>query len=486
MKIIKILLIFCILFVGIVLGGVIYSDKIIYQMTKTNNSKFENIKFYIEKGEFSFDNYILNEKKLGKGKAKIKVEGKGVFNLIPSLKIIEMALENVDEKEIFFGANSQIDSYIEKIDSPIVDDNKLFNKNKYITETNKEIEILESKLLSFKNSLNDKIVSTNKLKEEYKNSVELSVKKEKLKKLNEEIKEIISLIENKKNEINSEIGKIQLERLSFLENVSTEIIKLEEELKLNDINNLNSYVLLDKGKEIAITLNKVLKIINISNEIKKIPFVIENVTMNINNTNVVFNNLNKNNENIEIFLDNSTKVTVKKENENYNFVYKIKDVNINGTFNDNKISTLFDYEKNNLLDNKIINIKTEIVMENGKDYKNINKTILTEEEKQQIITKNETLTKNGKIEIEESYKKESINFDNLFEKVNVQIKNLDKIIKDLFHIDTIIEVENVEVPIKIEENIETKKENNENEDENPTNKISNIINQLFEKKEDKK
>ena len=78
---------------------------------------------------------------------------------------------------------------------------------------------------------------------------------------------------------------------------------------------------------------------------------------------------------------------------------------------------------------------------------------MTEDEKQQIITKNENLSKNGKFEIEENYKKESINFDNLFEKVNVQIENLDKIIKDLFHIDTIIEVENVEVPIKIDENV---------------------------------
>ena len=46
MKFLKFLLVLFLMFLVVVTGGVIFSDKIVYNMTKTKNSEFKNLKYY--------------------------------------------------------------------------------------------------------------------------------------------------------------------------------------------------------------------------------------------------------------------------------------------------------------------------------------------------------------------------------------------------------------------------------------------------------
>ena len=58
MKFLKFLLVLVIIAVIFALGGVIFSNRIIAHLTKTDSSKFENLKYSIKDGEIVFDNFI--------------------------------------------------------------------------------------------------------------------------------------------------------------------------------------------------------------------------------------------------------------------------------------------------------------------------------------------------------------------------------------------------------------------------------------------
>ena len=73
MKFLKILLSLVLILVILLVGGVIFSDKILTHMTTTKNSRFENLKFSMKNGEITYDNFILNNKKLGKGKKVLAI-----------------------------------------------------------------------------------------------------------------------------------------------------------------------------------------------------------------------------------------------------------------------------------------------------------------------------------------------------------------------------------------------------------------------------
>ena len=60
MKFLKFLLVLFLMFLVVVTGGVIFSDKIVYNMTKTKNSEFKNLKYSIKDNEITFDNFLLN------------------------------------------------------------------------------------------------------------------------------------------------------------------------------------------------------------------------------------------------------------------------------------------------------------------------------------------------------------------------------------------------------------------------------------------
>ena len=51
------------MFLVVVTGGVIFSDKIVYNMTKTKNSEFKNLKYSIKDNEITFDNWKRTRKR---------------------------------------------------------------------------------------------------------------------------------------------------------------------------------------------------------------------------------------------------------------------------------------------------------------------------------------------------------------------------------------------------------------------------------------
>lgn len=119
MKFLKIMLGIFLLVILSSLGAVIFSDKILMNITKTKYSEFENVDFLINKSEMTFDNFLLNGNKLGKGRAKLNVKKTGIFNLVPQISITELKLEDVDLNNVYNLPNGQIDSLMEKIDAPI-------------------------------------------------------------------------------------------------------------------------------------------------------------------------------------------------------------------------------------------------------------------------------------------------------------------------------------------------------------------------------
>ena len=118
MKFLKFLLVLVIIAVIFALGGVIFSNRIIAHLTKTDSSRFENLKYSIKDGEIVFDNFILNGEKLGKGKAKIKIVRGGKFGISPEVKLESMELQEVKSELLYNAADPQIDSFIEKINVP--------------------------------------------------------------------------------------------------------------------------------------------------------------------------------------------------------------------------------------------------------------------------------------------------------------------------------------------------------------------------------
>ena len=74
MKFLKFLLITVITLLVVFIGMVVFSNKILTELTKSKDSEFENLKFSIATREVKFDNYVLNGENLGKGTAKINIK----------------------------------------------------------------------------------------------------------------------------------------------------------------------------------------------------------------------------------------------------------------------------------------------------------------------------------------------------------------------------------------------------------------------------
>ena len=88
------------------------------------------------------------------------------------------------------------------------------------------------------------------------------------------------MINTEKQSIENSISKIETEKSLMLENISQELNKLEKIVSLNDIKNMNSYIFMDKGKNITQSLNKALKVVNLIKEIRGIPLLISSIDIN--------------------------------------------------------------------------------------------------------------------------------------------------------------------------------------------------------------
>ena len=105
-----------------------------------------------------------------------------------------------------------------------------------------------------------------------------------------------------------------------------------------------------------------------------------------------------------------------------------------------KISTIIEYSKNDLLEGKIIKLASELVLENN-NFKNLNHTVLTDEEKTLLTQKIESLRNNNYQQIMAKYEEDNKNIETLIDNVYVQKNKLDKLQRDLLSLGTIITFE---------------------------------------------
>ena len=267
--------------------------------------------------------------------------------------------------------------------------------------------------------------------------------------LNNEIKPLAKSINIEKENIEKTITEIELERDIALTNVSDNLTKLEKEISLNDFNNINSnnsvqnmnlYIFLDKGKDLEISLNSALKATALIKEIKDLNVRIADI--DINDGKIVAKGLNGDNTQIsgEVVMENNAMAFIKGQNNGYEITYNKDNFTSKTMFFANKISTIIEYSKNDLLEGKIIKLASELVLENN-NFKNLNHTVLTDEEKTLLTQKIENLRNNNYQQIMAKYEEDNKNIETLIDNVYVQKNKLDKLQRDLLSLGTIITFE---------------------------------------------
>jgi len=431
------------------LFGVMFSSNIVTYMTKSKNSEFENVKFSVRNSEMTFDNFVVNGKSLGKGRATVGIVQSGLFNLVPKLTLSNLKLDDVNLESIYKEKNSQIDTFTEKINSLTSQEKSDKTTADFIKETTDKVTTLSNNTNNLINSKwKENIEKINVLKKDYVGLTDLKSKAQKIVELNNEIKPLIKSINSEKENIEKNISEIELERDIALANVSDNLTKLEKEISLNDFNNnsnnnvqnMNLYIFLDKGKNLETSLNTALKATSLIKEIKDLNIRISDI--NINDGKIVVKGLNGNNSQIngEVLLENNSKALIKGLNNGYEITYNKDNFTSKTLFAINKISSLIEYSKNDLLEGRIVKLASELILENS-NFKNLNHTVLTDEEKTLLTQKIENLRNNNYQQIMSKYEEDNKNIETLIDNVYVQKNKLDKLQRDLLSLGTIITFE---------------------------------------------
>lgn len=473
MKILKYLLSLILIALVMLLFGVMFSSNIVTYMTKSKNSEFENVKFSVRNSEMTFDNFVVNGKSLGKGRATVGIVQSGLFNLVPKLTLSNLKLDDVNLESIYKEKNSQIDTFTEKINSLTSQEKSDKTTADFIKETTDKVTTLSNNTNNFINSKwKENIEKINVLKKDYVGLTDLKSKAQKIVELNNEIKPLIKSINSEKENIEKNISEIELERDIALANVSDNLTKLEKEISLNDFNNnsnnnvqnMNLYIFLDKGKNLETSLNTALKATSLIKEIKDLNIRISDI--NINDGKIVVKGLNGNNSQIngEVLLENNSKALIKGINNGYEIIYNKDNFTSKTLFAINKISSLIEYSKNDLLEGRIVKLASELILENN-NFKNLNHTVLTDEEKTLLTQKIENLRNNNYQQIMSKYEEDNKNIETLIDNVYVQKNKLDKLQRDLLSLGTIITFE------------QTANETAENNSQN-NNSTINVLNNL--------
>lgn len=449
MKILKYLLSLILIALVMMLFGVMFSSNIVTYMTKSKNSEFENVKFSVRNSEMTFDNFVVNGKSLGKGRATVGIVQSGLFNLVPKLTLSNLKLDDVNLESIYKEKNSQIDTFTEKINSLTSQEKSDKTTADFIKETTDKVTTLSNNTNNLINSKwKENIEKINVLKKDYVGLTDLKSKAQKIVELNNEIKPLIKSINSEKENIEKNISEIELERDIALANVSDNLTKLEKEISLNDFNNnsnnnvqnMNLYIFLDKGKNLETSLNTALKATSLIKEIKDLNIRISDI--NINDGKIVVKGLNGNNSQIngEVLLENNSKALIKGINNGYEIIYNKDNFTSKTLFAINKISSLIEYSKNDLLEGRIVKLASELILENN-NFKNLNHTVLTDEEKTLLTQKIENLRNNDYQQIMSKYEEDNKNIETLIDNVYVQKNKLDKLQRDLLSLGTIITFE---------------------------------------------
>ena len=500
MKFLKFLLVLFLLLLITATGGVIFSNKIVYNMTKTKNSEFENLRYSIKDSEIIFDNFVLNGKDLGKGKAKISFVRSGFLGLNLKSALSDMKLEDVDLKKIYDTPDNQIDSFVEKIEIPANSEAIKKTTEEFVKETTKELENVSNGIDNFiSTGIRENILNINKIKTDYGNITDLKSKAQKLTELDKEIKPVTRMINTEKQSIENSISKIETEKSLMLENISQELNKLEKIVSLNDIKNMNSYIFMDKGKNITQSLNKALKVVNFIKEIKGIPLLISSV--DINNGTVKFSGLDgENTVSGEIKLENiPEKITVKSSKDTYDIIYREDKLTMHTSF-DKKIVSVIEYLKDNILEGRVIKLVSRLTSENN-NFQNINETVLSDEEKTLLIEKINTLQQTRYQEIMTKYDEQIKSIDNLITAVYDKKGKLDQIQREMVSLSTIINLPEAQSGTSAAGNTNTTSSNNnsgtqvnnsqlnnqqQGNNKNSVNDTAEKLKEIFGKKDNKK
>ena len=449
MKILKYLLSLILIALVMMLFGVMFSSNIVTYMTKSKNSEFENVKFSVRNSEMTFDNFVVNGKSLGKGQATVGIVQSGLFNLVPKLTLSNLKLDDVNLESIYKEKNSQIDTFTEKINSLTSQEKSDKTTADFIKETTDKVTTLSNNTNNLINrKWKENIEKINVLKKDYVGLTDLKSKAQKIVELNNEIKPLIKSINSEKENIEKNISEIELERDIALANVSDNLTKLEKEISLNDFNNnsnnnvqnMNLYIFLDKGKNLETSLNTALKATSLIKEIKDLNIRISDI--NINDGKIVAKGLNGNISQVngEVLLENNSKALIKGQNNGYEITYNKDNFTSKTLFAINKISSLIEYSKNDLLEGRIVKLASELILENS-NFKNLNHTVLTDEEKTLLTQKIENLRNNNYQQIMSKYEEDNKNIETLIDNVYVQKNKLDKLQRDLLSLGTIITFE---------------------------------------------
>ena len=453
MKILKYLLSAVLIVLIIFLFGIMFSSNIVSFMARSKHSKFENVKYSVKNSQMVFDNFVVNGKDLGKGHATVGIIRTGLFKLVPKLTISNLKLEDVNLESIYKEKDSQIDTFTEKINSLSAQEKASKTTADFIKETTDKTTTLTT---NTDNLINNKwkqsIEKINTLKKNYAETTDLKSKAQKIVELNNEIKPLVKSINSEKENVEKNISEIELERDIVLANVSDNLTKLEKEISLNDFNNnynsniqnMNLYIFLDKGKDLENSLNTALKATALVEEIKDLNIRISD--MDINEGKIVAKGLNGNLSQVsgEILLQNHSKALIKGQNNGYEITYNKDNFTSKTLFAVNKIGSLIEYSKNDLIEGRTVKLSSELVMENN-NFKNLNHTVLTDEEKTLLTQKIENLRNNNYQQIMTKYEEDNKNIETLIDTVYAQKDKLDKLQKDLLSLGTIVTVEQAAV-----------------------------------------
>ena len=453
MKILKYLLSAVLIVLIVFLFGIIFSSNIVSFMARSKHSKFENVKYSVKNSQMVFDNFVVNGKDLGKGRATVGIIRTGLFKLVPKLTISNLKLEDVNLESIYKEKDSQIDTFTEKINSLSAQEKASKTTADFIKETTDKTTTLTT---NTDNLINNKwkqsIEKINTLKKNYAETTDLKSKAQKIVELNNEIKPLVKSINSEKENVEKIISEIELERDIVLANVSDNLTKLEKEISLNDFNNnsnsniqnMNLYIFLDKGKDLETSLNTALKATALVKEIKDLNIRISD--MDINEGKIVAKGLNGNLSQVsgEILLQNNSKALIKGQNNGYEITYNKDNFTSKTLFAVNKIGSLIEYSKNDLIEGRTVKLSSELVMENN-NFKNLNHTVLTDEEKTLLTQKIENLRNNNYQQIMTKYEEDNKNIETLIDTVYAQKDKLDKLQKDLLSLGTIVTVEQAAV-----------------------------------------
>ena len=479
MKIVKILLSIILLLVIVLTAGIIFSNNIVYYMTRTKDTRFENIKYSVEKGTMTFDNLILDKKSFGKGSAKVKLEREGFLGLVPQLILSEVKLENVDINKIYGIENKQIDSFIGKIDEQYSKPENDLTLEKYVDNVEKNVDNLNSSINDFtENKISGNISKINQIKQDYSNSSKINEKSIKIAELNKETTNLIKVISKEKLKYEEEIEKIEAEKNEVLLKFGQNIENLQKEIELNNVNKLHEYIFLDKGEKLKDAENKSLKLFKFVNEIKKLSFKITD--LDINNGEIKITNIGQNKLNVEAMM--SENVIVKGEGtlNNYNIEINFDDMKILTKYTiDQEIVSDIIYTKKDLLKEKNVEIKVNLLFK-GNNFSIQNKTILTDEEQNNINLLNEEIENDGYNEKLNEYKIQNEKIDGFINILKENLMKLDKVQNDILKIDVIIPINSEKMEYIKEEDIEMKQEKKDKPSQNE--QIKDFIGKMLGKK----